>query len=126
MTGRDKAGLADHGLPRLPLQGRLPPFVPPHRPTMKIYSWNVNGLRAVLKKGLFMPFIETHQPDVLCLQETKSEREQVEIDLAGYHEYWNSATTKGLFGHGDLQSHRTAIGDQWLRKSRRQEIHVGR
>ncbi|BAH40391.1 MAG TPA: exodeoxyribonuclease III [Gemmatimonas aurantiaca] len=65
---------------------------------MKIYSWNVNGLRAVLKKGLFMPFIETHQPDVLCLQETKSEREQVEIDLAGYHEYWNSATTKGYSG----------------------------
>ncbi|HEY0930262.1 MAG TPA: exodeoxyribonuclease III [Gemmatimonas sp.] len=65
---------------------------------MKIYSWNVNGLRAVLKKGLFLPFIEAHKPDVLCLQETKSEREQVEVDLAGYHEYWNSAVTKGYSG----------------------------
>lgn len=65
---------------------------------MKIYSWNVNGLRAVIKKGVFLPFIEAHQPDVLCLQETKTEREQVEIDLPGYHECWNSATTKGYSG----------------------------
>lgn len=65
---------------------------------MKIYSWNVNGLRAVLKKGNFLPFIDAHRPDILCLQETKSEREQVEIDLPDYHEYWNSATTKGYSG----------------------------
>jgi len=48
---------------------------------MKIYSWNVNGIRAVLKKGLFDPFMEAHRPDVLCLQETKAERGQVEIEL---------------------------------------------
>jgi exodeoxyribonuclease-3 len=65
---------------------------------MKIYSWNVNGIRAVLKKGLFLPFIDKHQPDILCLQETKAERSQVEIDLSGYYEYWNSAIKKGYSG----------------------------
>lgn len=61
---------------------------------MKIYSWNVNGIRAVVKKGEFQKFIETHQPDILCLQETKAEQGQAEIDIAGYEEYWNSAQTK--------------------------------
>ena len=65
---------------------------------MKIYSWNVNGIRAVLKKDLFQPFLQAHQPDILCLQETKAERGQVEIDLPGYHEYWNSAVKKGYSG----------------------------
>jgi exodeoxyribonuclease III len=65
---------------------------------MKIYSWNVNGIRAVLKKGAFQPFLESHQPDILCLQETKAERGQIEIDLPGYHEYWNSAIKKGYSG----------------------------
>ncbi len=65
---------------------------------MKLYSWNVNGIRAVLKKGTFQSFIKEHQPDVLCLQETKAERGQIEIDLAGYHEYWNSAVKKGYSG----------------------------
>jgi len=65
---------------------------------MKIYSWNVNGIRAVLKKDFFYPFLEKHQPDILCLQETKAERGQVEVDLAGYHEYWNSALKKGYSG----------------------------
>lgn len=65
---------------------------------MKIYSWNVNGIRAVLKKNNFYPFLETHRPDILCLQETKAERGQVEVDLPGYHEYWNSAIKKGYSG----------------------------
>jgi len=65
---------------------------------MKLYCWNVNGIRAVLKKGLFYPFLEAHQPDILCLQETKAERGQVEVDLPGYHEYWNSAVKKGYSG----------------------------
>ncbi len=65
---------------------------------MKLYSWNVNGIRAVMKKGLFNPFLEAHKPDVLCLQETKAERGQLEIDLPGYHEYWNSALKKGYSG----------------------------
>ncbi len=65
---------------------------------MKIYSWNVNGIRAVHRKGLFLSFLEAHQPDILCLQETKAERGQVEIDLPDYHEYWNSAVKKGYSG----------------------------
>jgi len=65
---------------------------------MKLYSWNVNGIRAVLKKGSFQSFLEQHKPDILCLQETKAERGQVEIDLPDYREYWNSAVKKGYSG----------------------------
>ena len=65
---------------------------------MKIYSWNVNGIRAVLKKGTFQAFLGAHRPEVLCLQETKADRDQVEIELPGYHEYWNSAAKKGYSG----------------------------
>jgi len=65
---------------------------------MKIISWNVNGIRAVHKKGLFMPFIEKHQPDILCLQETKAQENQSEVDLPEYEEYWNSAEKKGYSG----------------------------
>jgi exodeoxyribonuclease-3 len=65
---------------------------------MKLYSWNVNGIRAVLKKGVFQSFLQRHAPDVLCLQETKAERGQIEIDLPDYREYWNSAVKKGYSG----------------------------
>ena len=65
---------------------------------MKIYSWNVNGIRATLKKGTFQSFMAAHKPDILCLQETKAERGQIEIELPGYHEYWNSAVKKGYSG----------------------------
>ncbi len=66
---------------------------------MKIISWNVNGLRAVHRKGLFVPFMEKYKPDILCLQETKSEQHQNEIDLSGYEEYWNSSSArKGYSG----------------------------
>jgi exodeoxyribonuclease-3 len=65
---------------------------------MKFYSWNVNGIRAVVKKGTFQAFVKEHKPDVLCLQETKAEQGQAEVDLAGYHEYWNSALKKGYSG----------------------------
>lgn len=65
---------------------------------MKIYSWNVNGIRAVHKKGYFEPFIAKHQPDILCLQETKAEQGQSEIDLPEYDEYWSSAEKKGYSG----------------------------
>ncbi len=50
------------------------------------------------EKDRFLPFIAAHEPDVLCLQETKAERGQIEIDLPGYHEYWNSAVKKGYSG----------------------------
>ena len=65
---------------------------------MKLYSWNVNGIRAVLTKGSIQKFLEEHQPDVLCLQETKANRDQFEIDLPDYQEYWCSAARKGYSG----------------------------
>lgn len=65
---------------------------------IKLYSWNVNGIRAVHRKNLFAPFIKQHKPDILCLQETKAEQGQAEVDLAGYEEYWNSAQKKGYSG----------------------------
>ncbi|OGG88574.1 exodeoxyribonuclease III [Candidatus Kaiserbacteria bacterium RIFOXYD1_FULL_42_15] len=65
---------------------------------MKIYSWNVNGIRAVHKKGLLQEFVAKHQPDVLCLQETKANQEQIEVDLLDYEEYWCSAERKGYSG----------------------------
>ncbi|MDA7621827.1 exodeoxyribonuclease III [Akkermansiaceae bacterium] len=66
---------------------------------MKLISWNVNGLRAVLKKN-FTDFALEHQPDFLCLQETKARPEQVELplDLGGYKTYWNSAEKAGYSG----------------------------
>jgi len=65
---------------------------------MKIISWNVNGLRAVHKRGLFVPFVQKYKPDILCLQETKAEQGQAEVDLPEYEEYWNSAKRKGYSG----------------------------
>jgi exodeoxyribonuclease-3 len=61
---------------------------------MKLYSWNVNGIRAVVRKGEFQRFIAEHRPDILCLQETKAEQGQAEVDLTGYEEYWNSSRAK--------------------------------
>lgn len=65
---------------------------------MKLYSWNVNGIRAVLTKGALQKFIEEHDPDILCLQETKAERGQVELDLPQYDEHFFSAKKKGYSG----------------------------
>lgn len=65
---------------------------------MKIYSWNVNGIRAVMRKEMFVPFIEQEKPDILCLQETKAQPGEAVIDLPDYIEYWNSAEKKGYSG----------------------------
>lgn len=65
---------------------------------MKIYSWNVNGIRATIRKGALQEFMAKHQPDIFCLQETKAEQGQSEIDFEGYIEYWNSAEKKGYSG----------------------------
>jgi len=65
---------------------------------MRIISWNVNGIRAVVKKDMLLPFMDKYEPDILCLQETKAQKGQAEIDLAGYEEYWNSADKKGYSG----------------------------
>ncbi len=65
---------------------------------MKLISWNVNGLRACMGKG-FGDFLERESPDVICLQETKMQKEQADFDFPGYFEYWNSAVTrKGYSG----------------------------
>ena len=63
----------------------------------KYVSWNVNGLRACIKKG-FLDFVEQAAPDVLCLQETKAHPEQVALDLPAYRQFWNSAEKKGYSG----------------------------
>lgn len=65
---------------------------------VKLFSWNINGIRAVVRKELFAPFVQKHQPDILCLQETKAEQGQAEVDLKDYDEYWNSAEKKGYSG----------------------------
>ena len=65
---------------------------------MKICSWNVNGLRAILAKGTLQSFIEREQPDILCLQETKAKQGQAEVDFAEYEEIWNSAERAGYSG----------------------------
>ena len=64
---------------------------------MKIISWNVNGIRAVMKKG-FHDFVAQAAPDILCIQETKAQPEQVELNLPHYTPYWNSAQRKGYSG----------------------------
>lgn len=64
---------------------------------MKIISWNVNGFRAILKKN-FLDFFEEEQADIFCIQETKMQEGQVEVDFEGYHQYWNSAEKKGYSG----------------------------
>lgn len=64
---------------------------------MKLISWNVNGLRACMDKG-FMDFFKEMDADVFCLQETKLQAGQIEMDLPGYHQYWNYAEKKGYSG----------------------------
>lgn len=60
-------------------------------------SWNVNGLRACIKKG-FLDAFEKLNADCFCLQETKLQPDQIDLDLPGYHQYWNSAVKKGYSG----------------------------
>ena len=71
---------------------------------MKFVSWNVNGLRACLKKG-FEASVLALDADFICLQETKMERGQAEVDLPGYHEFWNSADKKGYSGTAIFTRH---------------------
>lgn len=64
---------------------------------MKLISWNVNGLRAAVTKG-FMESFEKLDADMFCLQETKLQPHQIELELPGYEQYWNSAVKKGYSG----------------------------
>lgn len=65
---------------------------------MKIYSWNVNGIRAVIKKGALQDFLAKENPDIICMQETKAQEGQAETNFEGYEEYWNDAEKKGYSG----------------------------
>ena len=64
---------------------------------MRLISWNVNGIRAAMKKG-FLEFVTEQDPDILCIQETKMQEGQAEVSLDGYHQYWYSAEKKGYSG----------------------------
>lgn len=68
-----------------------------YRLGMKLISWNVNGIRSVHRKDALAPFLATVKPDIVCLQETKAEEHQSEVDLPEYEEYWNSS--KGRKGY---------------------------
>ena len=71
---------------------------------MKLISWNVNGLRACLTKG-FLDFFNHEQADIFCIQETKMQEGQAEIDLPGYLQFWNSAERKGYSGTAVFTRH---------------------
>ena len=77
---------------------------------MRLVSWNVNGIRAVQRKGLFVPFVESLSPDVICLQEIKAEQHQSEHVIEGYEEYWHSAQKKGYSGTA-IFSRRSPLSD---------------
>lgn len=64
---------------------------------MKFISWNVNGLRACVGKG-FLDFVQAQDADILCVQETKLQEGQIDLELPGYHQYWNYAEKKGYSG----------------------------
>ena len=67
---------------------------------MKLISWNVNGIRASVKKG-FLQFLEDENPDILCIQETKAHKEQLTSEILedhGYFTYWHSGERKGYSG----------------------------
>ena len=65
---------------------------------MKLYSWNVNGIRAVLRKGELQSFMQQYDPDILCLQEIKAAPEQITADFPGYHAHYHSARKPGYAG----------------------------
>ena len=71
---------------------------------MKLISWNVNGLRACVEKG-FLEFFHEIDADFFCLQETKMQQGQLELDLPGYRQYWNSAEKKGYSGTAIFSKH---------------------
>ena len=64
---------------------------------IKLISWNVNGIRSVLKKG-FLNFVKAQKPDILCLQETKAPAEAFHLELPGYFQYWNTPKRPGYSG----------------------------
>lgn len=72
---------------------------------MKFVSWNVNGIRAVVKKG-FMEYFQAVEADFFCIQESKCQEGQIELDLPGYYQYWNYAERKGYSGTAIFTKHK--------------------
>ena len=64
---------------------------------MKLISWNVNGIRACVTKG-FEAFFRSEKADIFCIQETKCQKDQIELNFEGYESFWNSAERKGYSG----------------------------
>lgn len=64
---------------------------------MKLISWNVNGIRACINKG-FIDFFKEIKADIFCIQETKCQPDQIELEFEGYQSFWNSAERKGYSG----------------------------
>ena len=79
---------------------------------MKLVSWNVNGLRACMGKG-FSDFLEREAPEVICLQETKMQKEQADFDFPGYYEYWNSAVTRKGYSGTAIFSRKEPLEVTW-------------
>mgnify|MGYP000709541995 FL=1 len=79
---------------------------------MKLISWNVNGLRACVTKGFKERFQEL-DADIFCIQESKLQEGQIELELPGYYQYWNYAVKKGIFRYGDFYKAGAAVCAIW-------------
>ncbi|RKJ39713.1 exodeoxyribonuclease III, partial [Butyricicoccus sp. 1XD8-22] len=83
---------------------------------MKFISWNVNGIRACLTKG-FLDYFNEVDADFFCIQETKCQDGQVQLELDGYHQFWNYAQKKGYSGTAIFTKHQPnhvkyGVGDE--------------
>jgi exodeoxyribonuclease-3 len=65
---------------------------------VKLFSWNINGVRSAIKKGSLQSFVAEHEPDILCLQEIRAHESEAEVDFPQYIEFWNTAAKKGYSG----------------------------
>ncbi len=77
---------------------------------MKLISWNVNGLRACVGKG-FLEYFESVDADIFCVQEIKLQEGQIDLQVDGYHQYWNYAAKKGVLRNGCLYERKTVNGE---------------
>ena len=84
---------------------------------MKLVSWNVNGIRACVKKG-FLDYFHEVNADIFCLQETKLQEGQIELQLDGYNQYWNYAVKKGYSGTAIFTKVETNLGKIWCGRFR--------
>ena len=80
---------------------------------MKLISWNVNGIRACVQKG-FLEFFQEADADIFCIQESKMQAGQLDLELEGYHQYWNYAEKKDIPGRLCLQKG-TIVSAIWHR-----------